>query len=367
MANVKGAELVRPCILGNDPNLPEQTNEELKKEFNLKEVLSFNCNENPLGTSPKAIAAIQEHAKDVFLYPDATCTELRRKVAKANGIDEMQVLFGNGADNVLLMLTETFLNEGEEMIVGSPHFFVYNTTVQLVGGKLVTVPLKNYTVDLKAIKAAITPKTKLIMVCNPNNPTGTIVKEDEVKEFMKDIPDNVIVIFDEAYAEFVDAADYPNSLQYVNAGKKVLVIRTLSKIFGMAGCRIGYIMGPEYLIELMRRTVEYFAVNRVAQDAALAAMDDEEFLHKTLAVNKEGKEYLTKEFTAMGFTCQPSYTNFIFVDFHRDAREIADKLRRQGLLIAVGGGWNCPTCSRISIGTMEMNKKLVAAFKEILA
>ncbi len=367
MANVKGAELVRPFILEIDPNLPEQTNEELKEEFNLKEVLSFNCNENPLGTSPKAIAAIQEHAKDVFLYPDATCTALRRKVAKANGIDEMQVLFGNGADNVLLMLAETFLNEGDEMIVGSPHFFVYGSVVQLVGGKLVMVPLKDYTVDLKAIKAAITPKTKIVMICNPNNPTGTIVTEEEVKEFMKDIPEHVIVVFDEAYAEFVDASNYPKTIQYVKGGQKVLIIRTLSKIFGMAGCRIGYIMGPEYLIELMRRVVEYFAVNRLAQEGALAAMDDEDFLHKTLAVNKEGKEYLTKEFTAMGFTCQPSHTNFIFVDFHQDAKAISNKLRQQGLLIATGGGWNCPTCARISIGTMEMNKKLVAAFKELLA
>ncbi|MEG1998043.1 MAG: aminotransferase class I/II-fold pyridoxal phosphate-dependent enzyme, partial [Clostridiales bacterium] len=189
----------------------------------------------------------------------------------------------------------------------------------------------------------------------------------EVKEFMQDIPEHCIVVFDEAYAEFVSANNYPHTLQYVNAGKKVLIIRTLSKIFGMAGCRIGYIMGPEYLIELMRRVVEYFAVNRLAQEAALAAMDDQEFLKATLAVNQEGKDYLNKEFLALGFTCLPSHTNFIFVDMHQDTKPISNKLKEKGLLIATGGGWNSPTCARISIGTMDMNQKLIAAIKEILA
>lgn len=367
MEKVKGAEFARPEILELYPNLPTQTNDELKAEYNLKEILAFNCNENPLGTSPKAIEAIKANADQVFLYPDATCTALRRKVAADNGIDEMQVLFGNGADNVLLMLAEAFLNEGDEMIVGSPHFFVYGAVVQLMGGKLVTAPLKNFTVDLDAIKSAITPRTKLVMICNPNNPTGTIVTEAEVKAFMKDIPDHCIVIFDEAYAEFVCSEEYPNSLQYLKDGKNVMIIRTLSKIFGMAGCRIGYIMGPEHLIELMRRVVEYFTVNRLAQAGALAAMDDKDFLKATLAVNNEGKAYLNKEFADLGFDCLPSHTNFIFVDMHHDAAEIAGKLRKKGMLISPGGGWDTPTCARISIGTMDMNKKLVAALKEILA
>lgn len=367
MENEKGKLYARKNAMANDPNLPEVTVEDLKNMYGLNEIAVLNCNENPLGTSPKAAEAIKKAAAESYIYPDNTSSALRKKVADVYGIADDMVIFGNGADNILLMLAEAFIEEGEEMIVGSPSFFVYGTTTQIVGGKVIQIPLKDYTYDLDAIKACITDKTKIIMICNPNNPTGTIVTEAQVEEFMKDIPDHCIVVFDEAYAEFVQAKDYPNTIKYVKEDRPVIIVRTLSKVFGMAGLRIGYAVGPHYLIDVMRRVVEYYTVNRLAQAAASAAMDDHEFMEKTLMTASEGKEYLGKEFAALGIKCLPSHTNFLFVDFQRDAKEIYEKLLKKGYLIRVGGGWNLPTCARITVGTMEQNAGLVKALKEILA
>lgn len=367
MENEKGKLFARKNVLSLDPNLPEETLDGLKQRYGLKEIAVLNCNENPLGTSPKAAAAVREAANQVFVYPDNTSSELRAKVAKNYGITDDMVIFGNGADNILLMLAEAFLEEGDEMVVGSPSFFVYGTTTQLMGGKIVKVPVKDYTYDLDAIRKSITEKTKIVMICNPNNPTGTIVTESEVAEFMKDIPGHCIVVFDEAYAEFIQASDFPETIKYVKEGRPVIIIRTLSKIYGMAGIRIGYAVGPQYLIDIMMRVVEPFTVNRLAQAAAAAAMDDSDFLQLTLKTTNEGKEYLIKEFSSLGIKCVPSHTNFLFVDFGRDAKEVYEKLLQKGFLIRVGGGWNLPTCARITIGTMEQNMGLVKALKEIYA
>ena len=184
---------------------------------------------------------------------------------------------------------------------------------------------------------------------------------------MKDIPEHCIIVFDEAYAEFVQSKDFPNTIKYVKEQRPVIIVRTLSKVFGMAGLRIGYAVGPRYLIETMMRVVEYYTVNRLAQAAASAAMDDHEFLDETLKTASQGKEYLGKELAALGIKCLTSHTNFLFVDFNRDAKEIYEKLLKKGYLIRVGGGWNLPACARITVGTMEQNTGLVKALKEILA
>ncbi|MEG1500936.1 MAG: histidinol-phosphate transaminase, partial [Clostridiales bacterium] len=334
-------------------------------EYGLEKIISLNCNENPLGISPKAQAAIVDASVNGFLYPDDSSMDLRIKVAEQMGIDKDMVIFGNGADNILMMLAQAFLNEGDEYLVGDPSFFVYETTSALIGGKLVGVPLKDYTYDLKALKAAITPKTKIVMICNPNNPTGTIVTQDEVDEFMDGIPEHCIVVFDEAYGEFVQDKNYAKSLPYVKEGKNVLIIRTLSKLYGLAGLRVGYAVGPEHLIDVLRRVVEAFPVNRMAQAAALAALDDKDFFDQVLAVTKEGRDYLAKEFNAMGMKSYPSHTNFLFVDLGMDSVEVYNKLLPYGILIRTGNIWNLQNFARITIGTKEQNQKLVAALKAI--
>lgn len=362
-------KFARNFVMELEPNFPYTTAEDIKAKHGLKDIVILDSNENPLGTSPKAVQAIKDAAHTCGRYPDNTSSVLRRKVADANGIEPDMVLFGNGADNVLLMLSEAFLNPGDEMLVGSPYFFVYYTTSQLCGAKVEEVPLnEDYAYDLDAVLAKIGPRTKIVMICNPNNPTGTIVDEAAVKRFMDAVPDHCIVVFDEAYGEFARALtpDFPNTVPYIKAGRNVLIIRTLSKTYGLAGSRIGYVMGPYGLIEILMRVQEPFTVNILAQAAGAAALDDQEFLQKTIDLTNEGREYLNKELTALGFHCLPSYTNFLFVDMKQESKPIQQALEAKGYLIRVGGGWNRPTCARITIGTMEQNRGLIQALKEVL-
>ncbi len=368
MENTKGLKLARREVHALQPAKAGPSLDDIMQENHLSEIISLNCNENPLGVSPMAEKAMMENAKKVFQYPDPTCSALRQRVAKEMGIDDEMVIFGNGADNILLMLAEGFLNEGDEYLVGSPSFFVYQTTSALMGAKLVQVPLKDFAYDLDAIKAAITPKTKIIMLCNPNNPTGTIFTQEAADAFMKDVPEHCVVVFDEAYGEFVQDKNYPNSIKYVKEGKNVLIIRTLSKLYGLAGMRVGYAIGPMHLIDILQRVVECFAVNRLAQAGALAALDDKKFFDQVIELTQAGRAYLTKELTALGMRVLPSHTNFMFVDLGMDSQMVADELLKSaGIIISSGYGWDLPTYSRITIGTAEQNEKLVAALKKIKA
>lgn len=362
-------KFARKAILPLEPNYPYTTAEDIRQKHGLAKMAVLDSNENPLGSSPLAVQAIRDAAVTCNTYPDNSSSVLRQKVAARFGIEDKMVLFGNGADNVLLMLGSAFLNPGEEMLVCEPYFFVYQTIVAMQSGILRTVaPTDDYRTNLQALKQAIGPKTKLVMVCNPNNPTGTIVTQDEIREFMDGIPEHCIVIFDEAYGEFAEAADdgFASAVSYIKEGRNVMVIRTLSKTYGLAGIRVGYIMGPYHLIETMMRVQEPYTVNILAQAAASAALEDKKFLQDTLDLTNEGRAYLNRELRNLGVHCLPSYTNFIFCDFGRNAAEIQQKLAEKGYLIRVGGGWNMPTFARITIGTMEQNRGLIQALEKML-
>ena len=338
---------------------------EVSMKYGIDKITALNCNENLFGVSPKAVKAMQEKLANVNFYPQPTSSILREKIAQNHGIDDDMVIFGNGADNILLVLAQSFINEGDEYIIGDPSFFVYQSTAAILGGKIIKVPLIDFTYDLNAIKAKITPKTKIIMICNPNNPTGTIVTRKQVDDFMADVPDHCIVVFDEAYAEFVMDADYLDSLRYVKEGKNVIIIKTLSKILGFAGMRVGYAIGHSGLIDIMRRAVEYFPVNYLAQVGASAAIEDVEFIKYVLDWTTKGKEYLYQGFAELGCKYIPTYTNFIFVDLGIDADYIYQKLLAQGILIRPGKGWGLTNYARITIGTMEDNRKLISVLGKI--
>jgi len=260
-----------------------------------------------------------------------------------------------------------FINEGDEVITAEITFPAYETITKIMGGKLISVKLNNFCFDLEEITQRINKKTKIIFLCNPNNPTGTTVKKEAVEEFIKQIPEDVIVVFDEAYYDYVEDKNYPDSLSYILEGKKVIIIRTFSKIAGIAGVRVGYGIARPELIRDLRRVVNPFTTNRLAQVAALASLDDKKHYKKVLKSNKEGKKYLYKELKELGLFYLPTEANFIFIDLKEDSGVVFEKLLRKGVIVRQGKTWDCPNFIRVTIGTAYENKRFIQAIKEVMS
>lgn len=357
---------LRKGILELKSYIPGKPIEEVQAELGLTEIAKMASNENPLGPSPRAVAAMEEELKNVNLYPEGPCTALGREMSKRLGIDEDMITFSNGADNCILLVGSAFIDEGDEIVMADPTFFVYRTVTKIMGGHPVYVKLKDHVHDLDSMLRAVGEKTKLVFVCNPNNPTGTIVKKGELDDFITSLPGHTIVVLDEAYFEFASDEAYPNGLDYIRRGYNVICLRTFSKLYGIAGLRIGYALGCREFVSALNRVREPFPVSRIAQTGALAALEDEEFTERVLKNNEEGKSYLYEEFERMALPYTPSHTNFVFVDLRRDSREIFQSLLREGIIIRPGDLWSCPTFARVTIGTMEENRKFIAALKKIL-
>lgn len=357
------SKLIRPEISTLTKYVPGKPIEEVQREYGLTEVVKLASNENPLGPSPKARAAVAEMLDELHLYPDGSSLKLRSAIASKYGVDVAQVAVGSGLDEILRLIGQTFLNRGEEAVMADLTFSVYSHSVKLMGGQCVVVPLKDYTHDLSGMAKAITENTKLVFIANPNNPTGTIVTKQQLDDFMSKVPKDVIVVLDEAYCEYVEDPDYPNGLDYLRAGHTVLVLRTFSKIYGLAALRLGYVMGPRPLIEAIHLMRPVFNANALAQSACIAALQDDEHVRRTREVNRTGKEYLMRQFSNMGLTAVPSHTNFIYVDVGMDGRQIFVELQKRGIIVRPMGH---PTFVRITIGTPEQNRKLVAALREVL-
>ena len=361
-----GSKFARKGIMNMAPYIPGKPIEEVEREYGVVNAIKLASNENPKGTSPKALAAMQAELKNCYMYPEGSSPVLRQRLAQAFGIAENNILLANGGDHVIGLMCHAFINEGDEVIVGKPTFRTYGLNSDIMGGMLVEVPLDNdLTFDLDAMLGAITQKTKLIFLSNPNNPTGTIVRRDTVEAFMQKVPDHCIVVFDEAYCEYIDDPGYPNGIEYVKQERNVMVVRTFSKIYGLAGNRVGYAVAPIHLMDVLGRVVPAFPVNRVAQAAALAAFDDREFLAEVKRVNDEGRAYLCKEFDQMGMKYAPTFGNFIFVDTLMDVAKLDIELLKRGIIIRPGIQWGFYSHMRVTIGTMDENKKLIAAIKEL--
>lgn len=357
----------RECIMDIKPYVPGKPIEFVQKEFGLTDVIKLASNENPVGPSPKAIQAMKDNAHKMFLYPDGNCTDLRNMVSEFLGVPQNQLIFGNGSDEIIKFLGETFINPGDEVIVADPSFSEYDFVCLLMGGILKKVPLKNYTHDLEKMADQITDKTKMIFICNPNNPTGTIVTSQEVEKFLAKVPDNIVVVFDEAYYEYVDNMDYPQSMEYVKQGKEnIIILRTFSKIHGLAGLRIGYGIAAPTMIQLLERTREPFNVNLMAQKAAMAGLQDKEHVQNSIDVNSAGKEFLYASFKKMGLEYIPTYANFLMVDLRKNSKEVFIELQKRGVIIRTGDIFGMDTFIRITIGTQEENERFIAALKEVL-
>jgi len=362
----KEKNLIRRGIIDLKPYIPGKPIEEVKRELGLNEVVKLASNETSIGPSPLAIEAIKKEIENINLYPEGSSRLLRKKLAHKLKVDKEMIIVGNGEDDIIDLIGMAFINEGDEVITGEITFPAYETAAKIMGGKSIPVKLKDYTYDLEEIARGINERTKIIFICNPNNPTGTIVTREEVTSFMEKVPQDIIVVFDEAYYDYVEDKNYLNSLSYVLEGKNVIVLRTFSKIAGIAGVRIGYGIAKLELISYLRRVVNPFPTNRLAQVAALASLNDEEHYRKVLKTNQEGKQYLYTELKKLSLFYVPTEANFIFIGLKANAEAIFERLLKKGVIIRPGKTWGCPNFTRVTIGVPYENQKFILALKEVM-
>ncbi|MGE5551107.1 MAG: histidinol-phosphate transaminase [Bacteroidota bacterium] len=357
--------LARPAVFAIPPYTPGKPVEEVQRELGLTDVVKLASNENPLGPSPKAMAALAASTAQASVYPDAGAMELREAIGAGLGVPASQIIVGNGSDEIIKLAAEALLGPGDEAVICEPTFSEYLYAVQLMGATPVRIRSEGGQ-DPDAILAAITRRTKVVFLCNPNNPTGTMITREEFSSFLGRLPGNVLAVCDAAYQEYVASPEYPEPIDYLRDGAPVLVLRTFSKIFGLAGLRVGYGVGPQGLIDLLYRVKEPFNVNRPAQLAALAALDDHEHVARSRAVNAEGKEQLYAGLSALGLSFLPTQTNFILVDLRREAQDVFRGLLRLGVIVRPAGSFGLPERIRVTVGTAEQNARFLAALDVVL-
>jgi len=348
------------------PYVPGKPVEELERELGIRDAIKIASNENPLGPSPIAIRAVAEALAKINRYPDGDVFYLKHKLAQRLGVKPENMIFGNGSNEVIEIVARTFMKTGDEAVIGEFAFIVFPIVTQAVGAKANISPMPELTHNLRDMYSRITPKTKAVFIANPNNPTGTMVKRDGLEWFLERMPEDIIVVIDEAYFDYVEDPDYPNSLDYQNLGKSIITVRTFSKIYGLAGLRLGYGVSSEEIVSYMNRVREPFNVNSLAQVAAFAALDDKEHVTKSREINRIGLKYLTKELKKFSLHFAPSYTNFILVDLGSDPIPIYNALLREGVIVRPVLNYGLKTHIRVTIGLPEENERFIKAIKKVL-
>ncbi len=343
---------------------PGKPVEELAREMGLDpaDIIKLASNENPLGPSPKALVAMRETLERAHFYPDGGGWALRNAIAGKLGLTRENVILGNGSNEIIEFIGHAFLQPGDEVVTARHAFAVYSLMAQLFGAKTVEVPDPGYTHDLDAMLAAITPRTRQLFIANPNNPTGTMVGQEAIDRFMDQVPDHVLVIFDEAYFEFLDhPADV---VRYVREARNVVIMRTFSKIQGLANLRIGYGLASEKVANILQKTRQPFNANGIAQAGALAGLEDEEHMRRTRDLTHEGRNYLQAEFSAMGLEFVPSVANFVLVHVG-DGDAVFQALLRRGLIVRAMRSYKMPAWIRVSVGTMDQNRRFISELKAL--
>jgi len=345
---------------------PGKPVEELARDLGLREeqIIKLASNENPLGPSPKALEAMRRTLERAHFYPDGGGYELRGAIAERLGFARENVVLGNGSNEIIEFIGHAFFRPGDEVVVAKHSFAVYKLMAQLFGADTVEVPDPGFTADLDAMLAAITPRTRVLFLANPNNPTGTLVGQDAIDRFMAQVPDHVLVVFDEAYYEFLDEGVAPDVLKYVREGRNVVVMRTFSKIMGLANLRIGYGVTTLELAAVLKRTRQPFNANGIAQAGALAGLLDTEHMLRTREITHEGRAYLEKEFAALGLEHVPSAANFVLVKVG-DGNAIFQAMLRKGIILRAMASYGLPEWIRISVGTMDQNRRCVEELKAL--
>jgi len=328
-----------------------------------EELVRLSANENPLGPSPKAIDAIAKSLKDLHRYPDGTGRDLKQKLAHRLGLSSENIILGNGSNEVIELAARTFLREAEEVLLPEPTFAFYRIVAQAQGGICIPIHLRDFKIDLMGILQRVSSRTKLIFLSNPNNPTGTIFTRLQFEDFLGRLPTGVVVLVDEAYGEYVTSTDYPFYLDYLKGEKWVIITKTFSKFYGLAGLRIGYGLAHKELIEQMEKVRQPFNVSLLALVGAQAALEDEEHIERTSRMNKEGKRYLYTELARLGLPFVPTEANFILVHFGSHATEVRHKLLQEGIVVRSMEGYGLGEYLRVTIGLPEENKRFIQALE----
>jgi histidinol-phosphate aminotransferase len=359
-------KLVPEWIRTLTPYPPGMPIEELERELGIHDSIKLASNENPLGPSPKAVAAIGAALADLHRYPDGSAFYLKRHLAERLGVSTDELLVGNGSNEIIELVVRTFLGPREEAVMADQAFVIYRLVVQAAGGTSRIIPLRDFTHDLEAIAGAIGPRTRLVFLANPNNPTGTIFRRPAWERFLARVPPEVIVVADDAYAEYVEDPDYPDTIRSRGDGSvTVVTLRTFSKLYGLAGLRVGYAVAGAAVIDALARIRQPFNVNSLALVGALAALDDEEHVRRTLAVNREGMAYLVETFRRLGLAHVPSAANFVLVRVG-DGAGVYRALLRRGVIVRPMEVYGFPAHVRITIGTRAENERLVEALGAVL-
>lgn len=357
--------LPRKSIQNIKPYQPGKPIEEVKRELGLRDVIKLASNENPFGPSPKAVAAIKKHLYEVNRYPESSCFYLRQALSKKIKVRPDQLVFGNGSDELILLALRAFVEEGDEVVVTSPTFLIYEIASRIQGAKIKIVPTRYFKYDLRAMKKAITKNTKIVFIANPDNPNGTYVTKNELEEFLKGLPEDLVVFIDEAYFDYVQERDYPDGLNYISR-KNVIVTRTFSKSYGLAGLRIGYGVSNAAIIKYMEAVREPFNINSLAQAASVAALKDKKFLANIKKKTHEGRRFLYGELGNLGLRYIPSVTNFVLFEAGKDASKICKKLMKQGVIVRDMNAWGLDNFIRVTVGKEKENKRFIKELKKII-
>ena len=340
---------------------------EVQREWGLKEVIKLASNENPLGPSPKAIEAITQALPELHRYPDADASKLKQVIAEAYEVEAKQLIVTNGGDELITLVSEAFLDASDEVVVPDPSFSEYRFGALLMGAVVKNVPLKSdFSYDVEAILAAVTNRTKLVYLCSPNNPTGTILTKAELEYILDALPKRVLVVLDAAYSHYTASTEYTNGVEFVRKGYPILVIQTFSKIFGLAGIRVGFGIAPEGIIQSIVQVKEPFNVNTLAQVAAMAAIGDHEHVNQSSQLVKAERLRLYDSLRLLGLGYTESMSNFILVELGLEAKSIYERLMTKGVIVRYGQIWGLPQHVRVSVGLPADNDRFIKALQEII-
>lgn len=342
--------------------------EEAKTKYRIEEPIKMSSNENPFGVSPRALDGAREILPDANMYPEGSNRLLREAIARIHGISSDAVIFGNGADEIIYYLAMGLINDGDEVIIPCLTFPVYEIACRMMRSTVVYSDMDGLLIDTGDIVRRITAKTKFIALCNPNNPTGHAINRDRIYRFIEKVPREVLIIMDEAYAEFADPDSFPDTVARFKAGHdNLFIIKTLSKAYGLAGFRVGYGIGDERIVELMNRIKLPFNVSIVSQHAALAALQDHGFIRSTIENTRKERDRICKALGRLGLSFVESSTNFLLIDMGRDGDTVAEELMKRGIIVRSAKNYGTPTSIRVTVGTPEQNSRFITALEEIFS
>ncbi|MDR6224492.1 histidinol-phosphate transaminase [Desmospora profundinema] len=349
----------KAAIRGLPVYQPGKPLEEVKRELGLSQVIKLASNENPFGSSKNVWNALLEERESLALYPEGQAPALRSELAAHLGVAEERLIFGNGSDEIIQMIARTFLEPESESVMADITFPRYETQVRIEGSRPVAVPLINGVHDLEAMADAVNERTRIVWLCNPNNPTGTYFSESELRRFLNRVPEHVLVVVDEAYYEYVTAEDYPDTLALAKTDPRLIVLRTFSKIYGLAAFRIGYAVAHPSIVTELDRVREPFNANRLAQRAALAALRDQDFVQHCRDANRQGLKEIEIQLDRWGLSWFPSQSNFLMLDTGRSSDEVFQCLLKRGIIVRSGSALGYPTHIRVTVGRPEQNRQFL--------